>query len=117
MQSGEAAFIMNWPYVLSAMKAADKKVADDLGYTKVPEFKSGEPARATLGGMDEDLAADSGQDMHGEGTQTNAMLDAAANVRAGQEANLWVDTEKMAIFDVETGANLTAESKGAHART
>lgn len=52
MQSGEAAFIMNWPYVLSAMKAADKKVADDLGYTKLPEFKAGEPARATLGGMD-----------------------------------------------------------------
>jgi multiple sugar transport system substrate-binding protein len=52
MQSGEAAFIMNWPYVLSAMKTANKKVADDLGYTKLPEFKSGEPARATLGGMD-----------------------------------------------------------------
>jgi multiple sugar transport system substrate-binding protein len=52
MQSGEAAFIMNWPYVLSAMKTADKKVADDLGYTKLPEFKEGEPARATLGGMD-----------------------------------------------------------------
>jgi multiple sugar transport system substrate-binding protein len=51
MQSGEAAFIMNWPYVLSAMKGADKKIADDLGYTKLPEFKSGEPARATLGGM------------------------------------------------------------------
>jgi multiple sugar transport system substrate-binding protein len=52
MQSGEAAFIINWPYVLSAMKTADKKVADDLGYTKLPEFKEGEPARATLGGMD-----------------------------------------------------------------
>ncbi len=36
----------------------------------------------------EDLARDSGQDMHGEGTQVNARLDAAANVRAGQEANL-----------------------------
>lgn len=52
MQSGEAAFIMNWPYVLSAMKTANKKIADDLGYTKLPEFKAGEPARATLGGMD-----------------------------------------------------------------
>lgn len=52
MQNGEAAFIMNWPYVLSAMKAANKEVADDLGYTKLPEFAPGEPARATLGGMD-----------------------------------------------------------------
>jgi multiple sugar transport system substrate-binding protein len=57
MQSGEAAFIMNWPYVLSAMKSADKKVADDLGYTKLPEFKAGEPARATLGGMDYAISA------------------------------------------------------------
>jgi multiple sugar transport system substrate-binding protein len=51
LQSGEAAFAMNWPYVLSAMKTADKKVAADLGYTKLPEFKAGEPSRATLGGM------------------------------------------------------------------
>jgi ABC-type glycerol-3-phosphate transport system substrate-binding protein len=52
LQSSEAAFAMNWPYVLSAMKGANKKVADDLGYTKLPEFAPGEPARATLGGMD-----------------------------------------------------------------
>ena len=34
LQSSEAAFAMNWPYVLSAMKGANKKVADDLGYTE-----------------------------------------------------------------------------------
>ena len=51
MQNGEAAFIMNWPYVLSAMKAANKKVADDLGFAKLPTFAEGEPSRATLGGM------------------------------------------------------------------
>jgi len=65
----------------------------------------------------DDLAADAGQDMHGTGTQINARLDAAANVRAGQQANLWVDTEKMAIFDAETGTNLTAETAGVHAAT
>ena len=43
----------------------------------------------------DDLAKDTGQDMHGEGTQVNARLDAAANVRPGSEADLWVDTEKM----------------------
>jgi multiple sugar transport system substrate-binding protein len=52
MQNNEAAFIMNWPYVLSAMKGANKKIADDLGYTKLPEFASGETPKATLGGMD-----------------------------------------------------------------
>ena len=57
----------------------------------------------------EDLAKDSGQDMHGEGTQINARLDAAANAHAGREAELWVDTEKMSIFDIETGRNLTSE--------
>jgi multiple sugar transport system ATP-binding protein len=63
----------------------------------------------------DDLAKDAGQDMHGTGTQINARLDAAANVRAGQQAKLWVDTEKMAIFDAETGINLTAESAKTHA--
>jgi multiple sugar transport system substrate-binding protein len=57
LQSGEAAFAMNWPYVLSAMKTADKKIADDLGYAKLPEFKAGEPARATLGGMNYAVSA------------------------------------------------------------
>jgi multiple sugar transport system ATP-binding protein len=65
----------------------------------------------------EDLARDAGQDMHGEGTQINARLDAAAQVSEGKEANLWVDTEKMQIFDAESGENLTVESAGAHART
>ncbi len=57
MQNGEAAFIVNWPYVLSAMRAAGetsddiKAVADDLGFAVLPEFAPGEPARATLGGM------------------------------------------------------------------
>jgi multiple sugar transport system ATP-binding protein len=64
----------------------------------------------------DDLARDAGQDMHGDGTQINARLDAAANVRSGSEATLWLDTEKMSIFDVETGENLTADSAGAHAR-
>jgi multiple sugar transport system substrate-binding protein len=51
MQNGEAAFIMNWPYVQSAMNAADKKVAADLGVTRLPEFSAGEESRATLGGL------------------------------------------------------------------
>ena len=51
MQNGQAAFTMNWPYVLSAMKAANKKVADDLGVEKLPAFAEGQESRATLGGL------------------------------------------------------------------
>ena len=51
----------------------------------------------------DDLAKDTGQDMLGEGTQVTARLDAAANVRPGSQAELWVNTAKMQVFDVETG--------------
>ena len=51
MQNGQAAFIINWPYVLSAMKDANPEIAKDLGFAKLPEFADGKPARATLGGM------------------------------------------------------------------
>ena len=57
----------------------------------------------------EDLAKDTGQDMTGEGTTITARLDAAARVRAGEQAELWLDTAKMHVFDVESGKNLTAE--------
>jgi multiple sugar transport system ATP-binding protein len=57
----------------------------------------------------DDLAKDSGQDMQGEGTQVTARLDAAANVRPGEQAQLWVNTSKMHVFDTETGSNLTVE--------
>ena len=42
---------MNWPYVLSAMKDANQKIAEDLGYAKLPEFEPGTAPKATLGGM------------------------------------------------------------------
>ena len=51
LQNEQAAFAINWPYVLSAMKGANEKVANDLGYAKLPEFAEGESPRATLGGM------------------------------------------------------------------
>jgi multiple sugar transport system ATP-binding protein len=63
--------------------------------------------QAHSGDLD-DLAKDTGQDMHSEGTQVTARLDAAARVRPGEQAELWVNTEKMHVFDVETGANLTS---------
>jgi multiple sugar transport system substrate-binding protein len=46
MQIGEAAVIINWPYVRTAMAEANPKVANDLGVTRIPEFEPGTPSRA-----------------------------------------------------------------------
>lgn len=57
LQNGQAAFAINWPYVLSAMRTAGesdakvKAIADDLGYAPYPKVEEGKPARVTLGGM------------------------------------------------------------------
>ena len=36
-------------------------------------------------------------------------LDAASRVRGGRDAELWLDTRKIHIFDPETGENLTRD--------
>ena len=51
LQSGQAAFAMNWPYVLAAMRTAAPEVAADLGYARMPEFEPGKLSRVTLGGI------------------------------------------------------------------
>lgn len=58
MQLGRAAFILNWPYVLSAMRTAaasgdaqSKAIADDLGFAPYPAVVPGETPKVTLGGM------------------------------------------------------------------
>jgi multiple sugar transport system ATP-binding protein len=56
----------------------------------------------------EDLAKDTGYDLHGEGVLVTARLDAMANVRRGQQARLWYDTSKMQVFDTSSGKNLMA---------
>jgi multiple sugar transport system ATP-binding protein len=55
----------------------------------------------------EDLAKDTGNDLHAHGVvPVTARLDAAANVRRGQTAHLWYDTAKVQVFDTESGQNL-----------
>ncbi|AEF40943.1 ABC transporter ATP-binding protein [Hoyosella subflava] len=56
----------------------------------------------------DDLARDMGQDME-LGTQITARLDAASQVQTGKKAQLWLNPEKIHIFDTETGKNLTEE--------
>ncbi|WP_196804141.1 ABC transporter substrate-binding protein [Marmoricola sp. URHB0036] len=89
LQNGEAAFIMNWPYVQSAMNAADKKVAADLGVSRLPEFAPGEQSRATLGGLNyaiskyskhPDLAFDAAMCLRDEKHQLDGALSPAGNV-------------------------------------
>lgn len=85
MQNGEAAFIMNWPYVLSAMKEANPDVAKDLGYEQLPEFAEGEEPKATLGGMNyaiskyskhPDLAYDAAMCLRNPENQLSGSIDA-----------------------------------------
>jgi len=53
----------------------------------------------------DDLAKDTGYDLHGEGVTITARLDAVSNVRRGQKARLWYDTGKMQVFETSSGAS------------
>jgi hypothetical protein len=56
----------------------------------------------------EELARDSGRTDSGEGGETIvARLDAATRIAEGQDAELWVDSRAMHIFDPATGRNLS----------
>jgi hypothetical protein len=61
----------------------------------------------------EELARDSGRTDSGEGGETIvARLDAATHIAEGQDAELWVDSRAMHIFDPATGRNLSLASDG-----
>jgi multiple sugar transport system ATP-binding protein len=56
----------------------------------------------------EELARDSGRaDTGGSGDTVVARLDAATGIREGHEAELWVDTRAMHVFDPASGRNLS----------
>jgi multiple sugar transport system ATP-binding protein len=54
----------------------------------------------------DELAKDAGNDLHSDGVPVTARLDAASHVVRGRTARLWFDTEKVALFDADTGENL-----------
>jgi multiple sugar transport system ATP-binding protein len=56
----------------------------------------------------DDLAKDTGNDLHSNGIPVTARLDAVSNVRRGKTARLWYDTSKVQVFDVASGKNLVA---------
>ena len=56
----------------------------------------------------EELAKDSGRaDTGASGETMVARLDAATTIREGQDAELWVDSRAMHIFDPSSGRNLS----------
>jgi len=62
-----------------------------------------------------DLAADAGADTVDGETTITARLDAATNLREGQDAELWADLRPMHVFDPESGRNLALEAAAAGA--
>src|SRR5689334_3821021 len=61
----------------------------------------------------EELARDSGRTDSGEGGEVIvARLDAATHIAEGQDAELWVDSRAMHIFDPATGRNLSLAGDG-----
>jgi multiple sugar transport system ATP-binding protein len=61
----------------------------------------------------EELARDSGRTDSGEGGETIvARLDAATRIAEGQDAELWVDSRAMHVFDPATGRNLSLAGDG-----
>jgi len=54
----------------------------------------------------DDLAKDTGNDLHSDGVLITARLDPAADVRRGKVAKLWYDTSRVQLFDPESGKNL-----------
>jgi multiple sugar transport system ATP-binding protein len=61
----------------------------------------------------EELARDSGRaDTGGSGDTIVARLDAATQVREGQDAELWVDGRALHVFDPATGRNLSLGARG-----
>jgi len=59
-----------------------------------------------------ELAEESGSaELRGEDETIVARLDAASPVRAGQEAELWLDVSKLHFFDLDSGRSLTSETR------
>ena len=61
-----------------------------------------------------ELAEESGSaELSGEDETIVARLDAASHVRAGQDAELWLDVSKLHFFDLDSGRSLASEAREA----
>lgn len=50
-QSGDATFMVNWPYVYPSAKAEAPDIFENMAYVPYPSVVPGEPGRAPLGGI------------------------------------------------------------------
>ena len=71
-------------------------------YAYIP-FEAPPEVEAQLRQLERDL---DGESMH---TQLIVNLDGASQIRAGEEAEIWVDGTKIHLFDPESGDNLTVD--------
>jgi multiple sugar transport system ATP-binding protein len=90
-------------------------LVESLGAEKFAHFSVG--GEGVESAQLEELAQDAG--LHetpsgGEGDVV-ARLEAASQVKRGDEAELWVDTSKLHLFDADTGQSLTSGGNGAGA--
>jgi multiple sugar transport system ATP-binding protein len=82
-------------------------VLESMGSDVFVYFTMGREKGATSAELEE-LAADSGRaDTGGHGDTIVARLDAATTIREGHDAELWVDTRAMHVFDPASGRNLS----------
>ena len=65
----------------------------------------------------DDLAKDTGNDLHADGVPVTARLDAASHIERGRSARLWYDASKVAVFDADTGNNLAPGGEDVPAST
>jgi multiple sugar transport system ATP-binding protein len=91
---------------------ADIDVLESLG-SDVFVYFSREVGKGVSSAELEELARDSGRADSGAGGETIvARLDAATRIAEGQDAELWVDSRAMHIFDPATGRNLSLAGDG-----
>jgi multiple sugar transport system ATP-binding protein len=74
----------------------------DQTYAYIP-FEAPPEVEAQLRQLERDM---DGESLH---TQLVVSLDGASRIRAGSEAEIWVDAAKMHLFDPATGENLTVD--------
>jgi multiple sugar transport system ATP-binding protein len=97
---------------------ADIDVLESMGSDVFVYFTRGREEGVNSAELEE-LAADSGRaDTGGSGDTVVARLDAETRIREGHDAELWVDSRSMHVFDPATGRNLSlgaADASGADA--
>jgi multiple sugar transport system ATP-binding protein len=103
----EDAMLVTLPATGHTFKARIE-VLEALGSDSYTHFTVDSPRIAS--GELEELADEASDAASAEGVEVVARLAAASAIKQGQEAELWVDTSQLHIFDQETGRSLLARA-------